>query len=166
MSLKNVQVFIKTEDKELEEIMKEIVLKMQAKVVEVDNLSEADFRKIDVLILDTREMPDEWLFEFINEVKKVNQRLEVMIVTCKNSIKSSILAMKVGISEEIFFPIDVKLLKNKIKSLLKSADKEKKEGFFSKIQKTLMAVTFAEVGEFETAKELIKDKEENDGRGN
>ncbi|WP_168194304.1 hypothetical protein [Thermodesulfobacterium sp. TA1] len=159
-------MFIKTEDKELEEIMKGIMLEMGAKVVEVNDISEVDFRKIDVLILDTREISDEWLFEFINEVKKVNQRLKVMIVTCKNNIKSSILVMKVGITEEIFFPIEVKQLKNRLKSLLKSAEKEKKEGFFSNLQKSLRALNFVDrrklVRTKEKRKETLKKVEKNE----
>jgi len=70
-------------------------------------------------------MKDEFMYKFINEIKEENQALKVMILTYKNSIKSSILAMKAGINEEVFFPIEVKQLKNKIKSVLEIAKKEK-----------------------------------------
>uniref|UniRef100_A0A7V5XHC3 Response regulator n=1 Tax=Thermodesulfobacterium geofontis TaxID=1295609 RepID=A0A7V5XHC3_9BACT len=125
MRLKNLQVLIKTDDKDLGEIMKEIVLKIGANIVEIETPSKEDFKKIDVLILDAREMKDEFMYKFINEIKEVNQALKVMILTYKNSIKSSILAMKAGIAEEVFFPIEINQLKNKIKSVLEMAKKEK-----------------------------------------
>jgi response regulator RpfG family c-di-GMP phosphodiesterase len=50
-----------------------------------------------------------------------------MWLTCKDNIKSSLLAMKVGVTEEVFFPIDVKTLKNKIKVLLELSQREKRE---------------------------------------
>lgn len=127
MKVRNVQVLIKTEDKDLEERLKEMVSKIGARVVETENLSKDELKKIDLLIIDTREMEYESMFEFIGEIRKLNNKIKIMWLTCKDNIKSSLLAMKVGVTEEVFFPIDVKTLKNKIKILLEVSQKEKRE---------------------------------------
>ncbi|AIH04656.1 DNA-binding transcriptional response regulator [Thermodesulfobacterium commune] len=127
MKVRNVQVLIKTEDKDLEERLKEMVSKIGARVVETENLSKDELKKIDLLIIDTREMEYESMFEFIGEIRKLNHKIKIMWLTCKDNIKSSLLAMKVGVTEEVFFPIDVKTLKNKIKILLEVSQKEKRE---------------------------------------
>lgn len=127
MKVRNVQVLIKTEDKDLEERLKEMIIKIGAKVVETENLSKDEFKKIELLIIDTREMEYESMFEFIGEIRKLNNKIKIMWLTCKDNIKSSLLAMKVGVTEEVFFPIDVKTLKNKIKVLLEVSQKEKRE---------------------------------------
>ncbi|WP_022854738.1 MULTISPECIES: response regulator [Thermodesulfobacterium] len=127
MKVRNVQVLIKTEDKDLEERLKEMIIKIGAKVVETENLSKDEFKKIELLIIDTREMEYESMFEFISEIRKLNHKIKIMWLTCKDNIKSSLLAMKVGVTEEVFFPIDVKTLKNKIKVLLELSQREKRE---------------------------------------
>lgn len=127
MKVRNVQVLIKTEDKDLEERLKEMVSKIGARVVETENLSKDELKKIDLLIIDTREMEYESMFEFIGEIRKLNNKIKIMWLTCKDNIKSSLLAMKVGVTEEVFFPIDVKTLKNKIKVLLELSQREKRE---------------------------------------
>jgi DNA-binding NtrC family response regulator len=127
MKVRNVQVLIKTEDKDLEERLKEMVSKIGARMVETENLSKDELKKIDLLIIDTREMEYESMFEFIGEIRKLNNKIKIMWLTCKDNIKSSLLAMKVGVTEEVFFPIDVKTLKNKIKILLEVSQKEKRE---------------------------------------
>ncbi|MDN5380059.1 hypothetical protein [Thermodesulfobacterium sp.] len=127
MKVRNVQVLIKTEDKDLEERLKEMVSKIGARMVETENLSKDELKKIDLLIIDTREMEYESMFEFIGEIRKLNNKIKIMWLTCKDNIKSSLLAMKVGVTEEVFFPIDVKTLKNKIKVLLELSQREKRE---------------------------------------
>lgn len=127
MKVRNVQVLIKTEDKDLEERLKEMIIKIGAKVVETENLSKDEFKKIELLIIDTREMEYESMFEFISEIRKLNHKIKIMWLTCKDNIKSSLLAMKVGVTEEVFFPIDVKTLKSKIKVLLELSQREKRE---------------------------------------
>ncbi|HBT03594.1 MAG TPA: hypothetical protein DIT22_01400 [Thermodesulfobacterium commune] len=127
MKVRNVQVLIKTEDKDLEERLKEMVSKIGARVVETENLSKDELKKIDLLIIDTREMEYESMFEFIGEIRKLNNKIKIMWLTCKDNIKSSLLAMKVGVTEEVFFPIDVKTLKSKIKVLLELSQREKRE---------------------------------------
>ncbi|HAA83726.1 MAG: hypothetical protein XD67_1020 [Thermodesulfobacterium commune] len=127
MKVRNVQVLIKTEDKDLEERLKKLVIKIGARVVETENLSKDELKKIDLLIIDTREMEYESMFEFIGEIRKLNNKIKIMWLTCKDNIKSSLLAMKVGVTEEVFFPIDVKTLKSKIKVLLELSQREKRE---------------------------------------
>ncbi len=118
---------IKTEDKDLEELLRNMIAKLGSKVVPYDVLKEENnSQKIDLLILDTRETKEDEIVSFINSLKKVNSLLEIMVLTCcKHNIKSSIIAMKSGASDELLFPIEIEKLEEKIKNILEKLARKK-----------------------------------------
>ncbi|MCJ7774188.1 MAG: response regulator [Desulfobacterales bacterium] len=99
----------------------------------------------DVMVLDLK-MPGIDGLEVLRRVKKQYPDVQVIILTGHGSEKDEKEARSIGAFDYLNKPIEVDSLIKKIK-----------KAYDSKIQKTFMAATFAEAGEFDTAKKIMDD---------
>ena len=102
----------------------------------------------DVMVLDLK-MPGMDGMEVLRRVKKAYPQVQVIILTGHGSEKHEKEARRLGAFEYFQKPIEINQLIKKIKSAYKK-----------KVDSAIMAATFAEAGEFETAKEIM-DKEKD-----
>jgi len=99
----------------------------------------------DVMVLDLR-MPGIDGIEVLRRVKKNYLDVQVIILTGHGTEKDEEEARRLGAFEYLQKPVE---LDNLIKVI--------KEAHLSKIQKSMLATTFAEEGEFKTAKEIMEE---------
>jgi DNA-binding NtrC family response regulator len=116
-------------------------------------------RGIDVILLCLMELKREGL-GLLSMMKKLRPFIEVIILNDPDQIGLSIEGMKLGAFDDFLVPFDTKLLLNRIQEavLRKEERMAKRESLAKRIEKTVMAISFAEAGEHETAKEYLKSR--------
>ncbi len=102
----------------------------------------------DVMILDLK-MPGIDGMEVLRRVKKAYPQVQVIMLTGHGSEKDEKEARKLGAFEYLQKPADIETIVSTIRTAYKK-----------KIDKSIMAATFAEAGEFDTAKDIM-DKDED-----
>ncbi len=127
-------------------------LKMRELVVDTvyDGAQALSFiKKIepDVIVLDLK-MPGLHGIDVLREIKKIKPAIQVIILTGHGTEKDAVEAKNLGGFDFLRKPADIDLLVAKIK-----------EAFSEKIERAMMAITFAEEGVFDTAKKIIKKEE-------
>lgn len=128
-------------------------LRMRDLIVDVVyNGSEAlDFIKKndpDVIVLDLK-MPGLYGIEVLREIKQGKKKdIQVIILTGHGTDKDEEEARRLGGFDFLKKPADIDLLVAKIK-----------EAFAEKIERAMLAATFAEEGVFDTAQKIIKKEE-------
>lgn len=101
----------------------------------------------DVIVLDLK-MPGLYGIEVLREIKKIHRDLQVIILTGHGNEKDEQEARSLGGFDFLHKPVDIDLLVAKIN-----------EAFQEKLERTMMAITFAEEGVFDTAMKIIKKEE-------
>jgi len=114
-------------------------------------LSAVEREEPDVIVLDLK-MPGIHGIEVLRRVKEAYPNVEVIILTGHGSKKDEEAALRLGAFDYVKKPADLDTLVSRIKNAFKRK--------MSKLEKTFMAVAFAEEGEFDTAKEVMEDEEE------
>ena len=105
----------------------------------------------DVVVLDLK-MPGMDGMEVLRRIRKAYPKVQVIMLTGHGSEKDEEEARKLGAFEYLQKPVEIDTLMKKVKKAYKS-----------KFESSMMAATFAEAGEFETAKEIRdSDEEENE----
>jgi len=117
-------------------------------------LSAVKEEEPDVLVLDLK-MPGIDGIEVLRRVRKAYPNLQVIILTGHGSKKDEDAARSLGAYDYLKKPVDLDTLVPRIKDAFKQK--------MRKLERMSMAVAFAEAGEFETAKEMMEDKEEGKG---
>ncbi|MDY6863139.1 MAG: response regulator [Thermodesulfobacteriota bacterium] len=97
----------------------------------------------DVMVLDLK-MPGINGMEVLRRVKKAYPKVQVIILTGHGSEKDEKEARRLGAFEYLQKPADIDNLVQTIKNAFKK-----------KVESTMMAATFAEAGEFDTAKKIM-----------
>lgn len=105
----------------------------------------------DVIVLDLK-MPGIDGIEVLRRVKKAYPKVEVIILTGHGSEKDEEEARSLGAFDYVKKPADLDTLVSQIKNAFKQKLK--------KLERLSMAVTFAEAGEFDTAREMMKGEKE------
>ena len=100
----------------------------------------------DVMVLDLR-MPGIDGMEVLRRVRKAYPEVKVIILTGHGSKKDEEEARRLGAFEYLEKPVDI----NKLIDMIKRAYK-------SKIERTMVAGAFAEASEFDTAKDILKER--------
>jgi len=104
----------------------------------------------DVVVLDLK-MPGIDGMEVLRRIRKAYPNVQVIMLTGHGSDKDEKEAKKLGAFEYLQKPVEIETLMKKIKKAYKQ-----------KFESSMMAATFAEAGEFDTAKDILEADEEND----
>jgi len=118
-------------------------------------------RKMDVVLLDVRgnSLPS---VPFLKELKATASDVETIIISSIDDVAISIECMQEGASDEITVPFDIESLKNKIREAVKRSrlrrKKKRKFAFFDNFENAMVAATFAQVGEFDSARTILDKK--------
>ena len=103
----------------------------------------------DVVVLDLK-MPGIDGMEVLRRIRKAYPNVQVIMLTGHGSDKDEKEARKLGAFEYLQKPVEIDTLMKKIKKAYKQ-----------KFESSMMAATFAEAGEFDTAKDILEADEEN-----
>lgn len=101
----------------------------------------------DVMVLDLR-MPGMDGIEALRQIKKAYPNTQVIILTAHGTEKEKEEAEKLGVFDFLKKPVDIGTLMDKIKAAYKK-----------KLEATMSAIAFAEEGEFNTARKIMKGEE-------
>jgi DNA-binding response OmpR family regulator len=102
----------------------------------------------DVVVLDLK-MPGMDGMEVLRRIRKAYPKVQVIMLTGHGSEKDEEEARKLGAFEYLQKPVEIDTLMKKVKKAYKN-----------KFESSMMAATFAEAGEFDTAKD-IRDSDED-----
>lgn len=125
--------------------------------------SEAEFElqeiDADVLLLDVRELAED-TFALLRSIRQRLPGLAVVLINRPDNVTASIAGMKAGAVNEIIAPFDTDTLKAIIieaYELGQTGRRQKnKKPFLRRFSEVMMAATFAEAGEFESALDLLE----------
>ena len=113
-------------------------------------LKKLDDQIPDVVVLDLK-MPGIDGMEVLRRIRKAYPKVQVIMLTGHGSEKHEDEARKLGAFEYLQKPVDIDTLMKKVKLAYKN-----------KFERSMVAATFAEAGEFDTAKDILKEDEEKD----
>jgi DNA-binding NtrC family response regulator len=123
-------------------------------------------RVIDVALLDVRHKNSDPL-GMLAVLKQKQPGAQVILVSSQENIVMAMEGMQHGAADEILVPFDVGSLKQKVKAALatkKAMDRNKNKSSFRRaFENAMVAVTFAQAGEYETARESLRDERREDG---
>jgi DNA-binding response OmpR family regulator len=108
----------------------------------------------DVVVLDLK-MPGIDGMEVLRRIRSAYPNVQVIMLTGHGSDKDEKEARKLGAFEYLQKPVEIETLMKKIKKAYKQ-----------KFESSMMAATFAEAGEFDTAKDILEADEENNKKEN
>lgn len=114
-------------------------------------------KKIDVALLDLSGLQLEGL-KILSLIKKLNPLTEVITLNGSGNMALSIDGMKRGAFDDLLIPIDINALMERIKKAYAQKKENEKKIPLKGYQKVMMAATFAEAGESETAKAFLKNR--------
>jgi len=119
-------------------------------------LSAVKEKEPDVIVLDLK-MPGIDGIEVLKRVKKAYPNVEVIVLTGHGSEKDREIVRRLGAFDYINKPVDLDELVPRIKKAFKQKLK--------KLEKMSMAITFAQAGEFDTAKKMMEDEKQKNKKG-
>jgi DNA-binding response OmpR family regulator len=151
--MEKIKILLVDDEKEFVETLSERI-RMREHDSEVALDGEQALKKMeddipDVVVLDLK-MPGIDGMEVLRRIRKAYPKVQVIMLTGHGSEKDEEEARKLGAFEYLEKPVEIDKLMKKIKKAYKS-----------KFESSMMAATFAEAGEFDTAKE-IRDRDEED----
>lgn len=119
--------------------------------------------KTAVALLDIREDIASAL-RWLRAAKTRQPGLEVLLINQPEHIESSMAGMHAGASDELTVPLDLTELRRKIMAALlrweQRSRPKRKRSLVRLFQETMTAVTYAQAGDFETAREVLRESEE------
>ncbi len=138
-----------------EEFVKTLADRLKMRDLESDTVHDGDQalsfvknKEPDVMVLDLR-MPNVDGIEVLERVKKAYPNIEVVILTGHGTKQDEERARRLGAFDYLEKPVDIDTLVDRLK-----------KAFRRKLDRVAAAATFAEAGEHETAKEIMKMKKE------
>lgn len=110
-------------------------------------LAKVKSEEPDVMVLDLK-MPGLHGMDVLREIRKAYPNMQVIILTGHGTEKDEEEARRLGGFDFLRKPADIETLVGKIK-----------EAYSEKIERMMSAIAFAEEGELDTAKKIIKEEE-------
>ena len=152
--MEKIKILLVDDEKEFVETLSErIRMRDHDSEVALDGeqaLKKMDDELPDVVVLDLK-MPGMDGMEVLRRIRKAYPKVQVIMLTGHGSEKDEEEAKKLGAFEYLEKPVEIETLMKKVKKAYKN-----------KFESTMMAATFAEAGEFDTAKEIRDSDEEKD----
>ncbi|NNG26480.1 MAG: response regulator [Ignavibacteriaceae bacterium] len=157
--MEKIKILLVDDEKEFVETLSErIRMRDHKSDVALDGesaLKHMDDDLPDVVVLDLK-MPGIDGMEVLRRIRNAYPNVQVIMLTGHGSDKDEKEARKLGAFEYLQKPVEIDTLMKKIKKAYKQ-----------KFESSMMAATFAEAGEFDTAKDILEaDEEENDKKKN
>jgi len=152
--MEKIKILLVDDEQEFVETLSERI-KMREHESEVALDGEQALKKMeddipDVVVLDLK-MPGMDGMEVLKKIRKAYPKVQVIMLTGHGSEKDEEEARKLGAFEYLEKPVEIDTLMKKIKKAYKN-----------KFESSMMAATFAEAGEFDTAKEIRDSEEEQE----
>ena len=116
-------------------------------------LSAVEEEEPDVIVLDVK-MPEMDGIEVLQRIKKAYPHVEVIILTGHGNEQDEQRARELGAFDYLKKPADLETLMGRIRGAFKQR--------MNKLEEMSMAVTFAEAGEFDTARQMMEEEEDED----
>lgn len=113
-------------------------------------LSKVKEEEPDVMVLDLK-MPGMHGMEVLQEIKKAYPNMQVIVLTGHGTEKDEEEAKRLGGFDFLKKPADIDHLEHKIR-----------RAFQEKLERTMSAIAFAEEGEFDSARKIMKDEDIDD----
>ena len=109
--------------------------------------------EVDVVVLNFKDLMAEGI-RFLRSLKKSRPRIEVITLSIPSALRLSIEGMKLGAFADLLMPFDLEDLVGKI---LEAWEQKKKKGrsLRQRLEELAVSVSFAEAGDFDTARQLI-----------
>ncbi|HET8539929.1 MAG TPA: hypothetical protein VFL83_08660 [Anaeromyxobacter sp.] len=117
--------------------------------------------RLDVVLLDVRRC-DDALLAWLAALKRALPAVEVLLLGLPGQVAISIAAMRAGASAELSAPFDVATLRAAVSAALRRRRKRldaRRPSLLERFQRAMSAATFAQAGEFETARDLLAEGE-------
>ncbi len=113
-------------------------------------------KDIDVVLLDLNGLKREGL-ALLKMIKKMRPAVQVIIINSAEQLSLSIEGMRLGAFDDLFIPLDLEALIERIKEAFEHKEKteSKKPSFFQRCQDLMVAASFAEAGEDDMAREIL-----------
>ena len=115
---------------------------------------------IDLALLDIRRQGNDAM-QILARLKKNHSDTEVILISNEGNIAMSMAGMQQGATDDIIVPFDTGVLVKKIRAALKRirarSRAKRKTSLFSVFENAMMAATFAEAGEFDTAEKIFRE---------
>ena len=145
---------------------------LKTSVVTAGNKHEAlevcSNHEFDLALLDIRQQGYDAM-QVLARLKKNQPGTEVILLSDPENIALAMEGMRLGASDDITVPFDIDSFIKKIKSALKRRKTllkaSRKRSLLNVFEDTMVATTFAEAGEFETAQKIYKDGGRNENIG-
>ncbi|MFC1843723.1 response regulator [Thermodesulfobacteriota bacterium] len=115
-------------------------------------LSFVDDKEPDVMVLDLK-MPGIDGMEVLRRVKKKFPAIQVIILTGHGTDRDEEESRRIGVFDYLNKPVDIEVLVNRIKA-----------AHLNKIEGSMAAAAFAEAGEYETARDVMKESEDPESK--
>jgi DNA-binding NtrC family response regulator len=114
-------------------------------------------KKVDVVLVSLDECKDEEL-ALIKIARKTGSNREVIILNGSNQLSLSMEVMKLGAFDDLLYPFDLTLLVQRIEEAFELRKKRRSaaKSLFRRYETAMVAASFAEAGEIETAREFLK----------
>jgi DNA-binding NtrC family response regulator len=140
-----------------EEFVKALAERLQIRELDSDTVLDGeqalsfvkDKQEPDVMVLDLR-MPGIDGMEVLRQIKKAYPEIEVIVLTGHGTEKDEEEARRLGAYDYLEKPVNIDTLATKVKNAYKR-----------KLERSMVAATFAEAGEFETAQDVLKEDDKD-----
>ncbi len=117
--------------------------------------------RVDVLLLDVRGQWDR-MVRWLASMRRAAPSVEVILLNVERDVRVSMEAMRAGASSELPAPIDMAALRSALSAALARHDKRlepRKPSLLERFERAMTAATFAQAGEFETAKDILEERQ-------
>ena len=165
----NSTVLLVVDDSSFSQSLSESLKRLKASVLTAANKREAlevcSSRDVDLALLDIRQKGKDAM-QVLARLKKNQPETEVILLSDPGNIALAMEGMRHGASEDITVPFDIDTFRKTIKNALRRRNAHIKAGrkrsLLDVFADTMMAATFAEAGEFDTAQNMCRDDVEKE----